>query len=378
MASAVMRRGLRSIEAVLAGVLAVVIVVAHTARPAGSMGALAVDLLLCAAAGLSVRSPRWSAAAVTVILLVLLVAQPGWRSLGEYAAWIPVLGAGMRGAHRDRAIMSVVLVAVLSAFAFVESRDLAETAWYAVFWVALFALVWVLGSMVARMAASARRDRQQALVLQRQDIARDLHDTVSHGLAQMVMRAERAKLAGGAGLDDLDFIIATGSRSVTELRAMMRLMRGEDDHAERQPSSQPGGVWRIASLGEVLRECVDDLTARGFGVSSVVEGDLDRVPRPAADTLAKIARESTSNVIKHGDRSGPVAMLCSVEEASVHLVVTNSPAGARGRLDVEPLGVLGMKERAAVMGGSVEAGMGASQWMVRASLPWDAATAVAR
>jgi signal transduction histidine kinase len=257
--------------------------------------------------------------------------------------------------------------------------------------VAVFAgpalLAWLLGDSMQwrrsyyrgleERAARLERERdaqaQIAAAAERARIARELHDVVAHNVSVMVVQADGAAFAFETSPDKarqaLTTISRTGRQALAEMRGLLGVLRSADDEgADLTP--QPG-VEQLAGLLEHTR-------AAGVPVSFTVEG----VPRPlqpgAALTAYRIVQESLTNVRKHG---GPAVMaavtLRFCEDRLVIKVTDDGRAGsagddARARAAGDGLGhgLIGMRERVEVYGGTVAAGpRPGGGWRVIATLP---------
>ena len=232
-----------------------------------------------------------------------------------------------------------------------------------------------LGYAVASQRASVRQRReeetQHRVTEERLRIARELHDVVSHsistinvqaGVAAHVM-AERPEQAHEA----LVTIKETSRDTLRELRGILHVLRGVDEVDSRSPA--PG----LAQL-DVL---IDTATQAGVPTQALVMGTARPLP-PAVDLAAyRIIQESLTNVIRH---AGPASAQVTVgyEPARVVIEVTDDGRGVTNqpiRNGESPgLGISGMRERVAAVGGSIEAGAKAGRgFLVRAILPTDGA-----
>jgi len=234
---------------------------------------------------------------------------------------------------------------------------------------ACFGIGWFVRSRRTRMAAyraEAARRRQTAEERERVRIARELHDVIGHALSQINVQA-----SVGLHLMDRDAeqartalanIKETSKTALDEVRSVLGVIR--DGDAPLVPQ---------AELAELPR-LVQGLTTPGFAV--VLDDRLAEPPGRAVQFAAyRIAQEALTNVVRHARARRAVVVL---ERDGGRLVVTvdddgTGAGGADGRGD-EGRGILGMRERAALLGGSVELGaspLGGTR--VRAELPWGGA-----
>jgi signal transduction histidine kinase len=219
----------------------------------------------------------------------------------------------------------------------------------------------------ARHLAETREEEALRRVAEeRVRIARDLHDSVAHSMANISVQA-------GVGAHVLDerpedaratlLAIKHASRdALAELRATLGMLRSSED-APREPAA---GLERLPALVESSR-------AAGLPVDVVIEGNARPLP-PAVDTAAfRIVQESLTNVIRH---AGPARATVAVRlsEAGVEIEVTDDGRGAADSNDDTDggggHGLAGMRERVALLGGELSAGTRRSGgYRVRAQLP---------
>ena len=251
----------------------------------------------------------------------------------------------------------------------------------------LFTLCWVIGRVVRqhRMTATGQQDRadrleqeQQALAAQaaereRSRIARELHDVVAHSLSMIVIQAaaERRVLAAGQESTGavLEAIEHSGRQAMTELRRMLGVLRRDD--APLSLSPQPG----LSQLPDLVAQ----LAEANLLVDVSTEGELSRLP-PGLDLSAyRIIQESLTNVMKHASATrADVSVRCRPQAVEIE-VHDDGRGESGGRGDGHPgstrggFGLIGMRERAAVYGGHLQAGRAETGgYLVRAVLPFDA------
>lgn len=207
------------------------------------------------------------------------------------------------------------------------------------------------------------RELEQVKLLERERLARDLHDTVAHHVSAMAIRAQ-AGLAivdsqPAAAADALRVIEAEASRALAEMRAMVRALRF-DEPADRGPT--PGITELVQLAGH----------ARPWPVVEVeLVGDLDALPPSIGAAIYRLAQESVTNAQRHARHATRIQVWVAADDTSVHLRVSDDgeggparPAGSSG------YGLIGMIERADLLGGTVEAGPNPDRgWTVTATLP---------
>jgi signal transduction histidine kinase len=220
-----------------------------------------------------------------------------------------------------------------------------------------------------------RADRERSLLAdravaeERVRIAQDLHDVVAHNVSLMVVAAQ----ALGVTVDDdrvrtqTDAIADLGRQAMTEMHRTLRLLRA-DDAAAAALAPQPS----LANLDRLIEQS----RASGMEVSLTVEGD----PRPLAQTVElsafRIVQEALTNVIKHAGRAR-TEVLVAFRDDGLELRITDAGAGqlpaplVGGSGEGGGHGVIGMRERAALFGGTLTAEPRRDHgFEVRATLPY--------
>lgn len=332
----------------------------------------AADVAVCLGAAASGRWPRTGGVVAGVALLAFpFVQSSGAVPAAIFAVLIPVFATGARGMLSWRWFLTLWYFVGLMAATLPLARDTSEAIQTVVIWVVLLGLVWGLGTMLhalQRRTAALATERVEALRSQRRTIARDLHDTVAYATSMMIMRAEEVKLrgAGDPHLNaDLDFIIATGRRSLRDLRGMMEALRRNDPALEAGADAAP---WRIVSPGALLTQQVAELRANGLDVQVQVDAHLDHLPESVRETFGKLLVEATSNMVKHAARTGPCRILVEQSPEAVEAVFTN-PVGATASDTPGGLGLVGARERVEALGGDLETTEASGTWLLRVSLP---------
>jgi signal transduction histidine kinase len=237
----------------------------------------------------------------------------------------------------------------------------------AFFGVALLAC-WFLGVFVRHQVeqrVSEERARQlqtaadEAVRDERARLARELHDVVSHNISVMVVQAAGARAASGAADTALANIEASGRSSLVEMRRLLGVLRADSDDASTSPNP---GVASIAAL-------VEHVEAAGVPVELRVEPEGLELT-PALDlTVYRVVQEALTNVIKHAPgTAASVTILGTDGELRVDVVDEGPVADS----DPDPggHGLLGMRERVALFGGSLSTGPEpGGGFAVRARLP---------
>jgi signal transduction histidine kinase len=205
--------------------------------------------------------------------------------------------------------------------------------------------------------------RDQAAMGERARIARDLHDVVAHHVSAIAVQAETARLTTEGlpeeGRAHFESIGETARDALNEMRRLLGVLREDvDGKAERDP--QPG----LARLNEL----VDTARAAGTEVRLTVQGQVAPLP-PGVDLCAyRILQEALTNTRRHAP-GAPVDVELDYGADTLRLRVRDhgpGPADGAG----EGLGLLGMRERAIMVGGTLTAGpAGGGGFVVDAELP---------
>jgi signal transduction histidine kinase len=235
----------------------------------------------------------------------------------------------------------------------------------------LFAL-WLAGAAVrTRRDAAALAARNKALdqaaewavITERARIAREMHDVVAHHLSVVVLQAAGARASGSPSLDTLEKIEHSGRLALAETRQLLDVLRGSGEDLELAP--QPG-IAALPALVASLREA-------GLPVSLEVECELPQLPATVDVSTFRIVQEALTNTLKHaGLASARVKIDCSDDAVAIEVRDdgTGTPGGRSGSAGH---GLIGMRERVALLGGELHAGPEPDGgFAVRARLPLDA------
>ena len=227
-------------------------------------------------------------------------------------------------------------------------------------------IAWVLGDStryrrayyanLEERAARLERERdahaQIAAAAERARIARELHDVVAHNVSVMVVQADGAAYALGTDpartRQALTAISATGRQALTEMRALLGVLRRGDDGGLAVLAPLPG-------LGQ-LDELLEQTRAAGLPVTCSIEGTVRPLAAGTALTAYRIIQESLTNVRKHAGGMACANVVLRYTEDAIELSVADNGAGAAAACDGAGHGLTGMTERAAMYGGAVQAG----------------------
>ena len=330
---------------------------------------LLVSLALCAP--LAVRNylplTAWSVSA-TAMLVFGVGATPGGTPLGGILVYVLCLYAVT--VRCEPWVVTAAAIVTVFVGAFVVGQNITSGV--------LLAAVPVLTGVVVRtrrgnreqLAVQERRhEGERALLEERQRIARELHDVVAHHMSVIAIQAEAAPYKTPNPPQELveSFaeIRASALSGLNELRRVLGVLRSEAPDTAPQPG--------LGDLDELLE------SARNAGVT--VTAGITGAPRPLPDgvdlSAYRIVQEALSNAMRHAPGAAVEVKLRFGDAALVVEVRNDCPPGNGGAQDVAPgegggHGIIGMRERATMLGGHLQAGPTTKgEFLVTAALPLD-------
>ncbi|MEO3785678.1 histidine kinase [Actinocorallia sp. B10E7] len=220
-----------------------------------------------------------------------------------------------------------------------------------------------LGAAFRYRAKARMRELDQVKLLERENLARDLHDTVAHHVSAMAIRAQ-AGLATAASRPDaaveaLRVIEAEAGLALTELNTMVRVLR-RNLPADLEPGRRIADLRRFA-----------DTPRTGPSVDVELSGELDGISPAVEAAVYRIVQESVTNARRHARHATRIEVRVTADGTSVRLRVSDDGDSASARTVTAPgYGLIGMIERAELLGGTCAAGHGPERgWAVTAVLP---------
>ncbi|WP_460864360.1 sensor histidine kinase [Rhodococcus aerolatus] len=366
------------------GLLALVVLLLDLPAPlardtpwvAGAVGVVLV-------AGIALRRSRTRLAAVLVLLggLAQLVLLPGLVLRGADLAFPVVLYTLVPVLGRRVALAWVVVVAAgVAVWSVVRVGSVAGPVLPAL----VLALAWALAEFVgarraydaevaARLsAAAADRDRrtEEAVAAERRRMARELHDVVAHAVSVVVVQAD-----GAASVLDRDpeaarramgAIASTGRQALAELRRTVLALRSTDEVEVALPTGTAG-----------LSELAQQFRTVGLPVELELTGPVDDLPAGIAIAVHRVVGEALTNVLRHAGPGAGARVEVRRGDDAVSARVTDTGGerpGGRGYAGGTGVGLVGMRERVAVLDGTLEVGPWSSRgevagWRVSAVLP---------
>ncbi|MEV0547235.1 histidine kinase [Nocardia salmonicida] len=322
---------------------------------AGSRWPLAVSLVLSALAVPMLRTEAWGVSGLVpylgAVALVDVVARTHRWSIVAVATagWTAAVTLGRVGLH-DTSIG--------------RASTLVEAAAYV-------GLPLLLGLYLRGQRDLARNLRLRAVEAQartrldeRAALARELHDVVAHHMASIILRISVAghvvREADPRIVAVLDDVRGTAADALADIRRLLAALR--------DPAL---GTVALVDTDAVATEIDAALTrarAAGFAVEAEVDADLGGLDAISRLTLLRLVQESLTNVMKHADHGVPVRFRIGRHDDGITIEVVS---GAREATAVAGHGIVGMRERAELAGGTLTVGTGADDesWTVRAWLP---------
>ncbi|HET7170087.1 MAG TPA: histidine kinase [Gaiellales bacterium] len=244
------------------------------------------------------------------------------------------------------------------------------------FGVVVWGGAWVIGDQIgqrrqrladlAERASRAERDTLRearlAAAEERTRIARDLHDSAAHAINVILVQAGAARLLQERDPAAVREALATIEDVAREtIGDIDQLIRGLREDGAGEPIEAPAGLAALETLAARHR-------AAGLDVDVRIDGPR-RMLAPRVDQAAyRIVQESLTNAARHG--RGGASVEIAYGPAELGLTVTNALGPAASGAAPDGHGILGMRERAALLGGTFEAGARGGRFRVHARLPY--------
>ena len=363
----------RAADAVLAAVLFVLTLGVQDGEPDAfqlrDVDAVPLWIVLLFAVGSGAL--YWRRRAPVVVLVVVLAAWAltlgsGYADLGGQSL-IAVYGLGRYGSAERWAHVGVdaaLVVLVLDGLT-------GDIPWGEVaFGCVVFFVAWYAGRRLRlrseraeRLAREKQEEAERIVAEERARIARELHDVVAHRVSLMTVQAGAAKTVAAsdpaAAVRAMAAVEAAGRQALDELRHLLGVLR---------PASVSTGMQPQPSLAE-LDPLLEQTRQAGLDVSLMTEGPLTGLPARVELSAYRIVQESLTNVVKHAGPGARTAVRLTNDGSCLLVEVTDDGSGAT-LLPGSGHGIVGMRERALLLGGSLDVGPGADGGFgVRARLP---------
>ncbi|MFC9293757.1 sensor histidine kinase [Streptomyces sp. NPDC057011] len=362
-----------TVAGVLLGVTALdALVLEHLpSAQAALVVACAVVVCLCAVPveriSLTVRAAVAAAVSWAVTLLLVTADHPvPVVGIGEIIGLLLLLaGVLWRGPAKAALILGPALAVACAA---VPARDVNPHEWTLA--ITLLTMVVAAFSLLLRAQSEQRnRDLDALRAAERRALARELHDVVAHHVTGIVVQTKGARFAHLDGQAADAVLASIGKEAEEALSAMRRLV------AVMRRAEPARGASRAPAAGiREVRDMAAEFAATGPAVEISIEPGLeDRLPADVAAGIHRLTREALTNIRKHAADATGVCIALTTLPGGLELKVTDD--GRHGAPLPEPargggFGIEGMRERAAAMGGRLDAGpLPEGGWQVRARLP---------
>jgi signal transduction histidine kinase len=232
-----------------------------------------------------------------------------------------------------------------------------------------------IAALVDRAERLERERDQQAEIAaagERERIAREMHDVIAHSLSVMIALSEGAHATSSVdperSRDAIARVAETGRRTLSEVRRLLGSVRAVGTIADTTPRER--GVAAPAPGARELAPLAEEFRRAGLPVGLTLTGEAP--PDPALGlTVYRIVQESLTNALRHAAGATCVAARVAWHPDRVEIdVADDGDAGARPGEALPGRGIVGIRERAGLYGGSVSAGPRAGDgWRVSVVLP---------
>lgn len=303
---------------------------------------------------------------------LILDQQPMLSDFAMLVIIYTVAADGARWASRA-ALVGGLTAGTLSQLRWSEGRSgvLANVA-LAIFQTVPFALAWVLGdslrtrraylAQLEERAARLEKEREAqskvAVAAERARIARELHDVVAHNVSVMVVQADGAAYVLDAAPEQakkaLETISGTGRQALAEMRRLLGVLRTGEHTEAGEYVPQPD----VEQIDELVEQC----RSAGLPVDFKVEGTPRPLPSGVELTAYRIVQEALTNTRKHGGPNAGASVRLVYFDDGLGLLVEDDGKGAphelyeEGGVDGQGHGLIGMRERVGMVGGTLDAG----------------------
>jgi signal transduction histidine kinase len=311
-------------------------------------------LVSCTAAGVLATSLPWYSASLNDVATPILLVVVAVYSL---ARWVPDL----------RGLLGVALIAltILGDYLFRDPRDADFTD--VIFVLSLMTPPYFFGRVARKMAVQAEQlraqqdlIRDQAVREERDRIARELHDVIAHSVSAMVVQTAAAQDLVRTDPDRAETVLgdvaSTGRRALVETGRLLHVIRDEHDELGLDPAP---GLREVPSLVDAFRES-------GLSVDLVVDEPLPSLPAGLDVSAYRIVQEALTNALKHGaDRTASLRVAAT--PTCLAIEASNPANGHSG--GGSGLGLMGIGERVALLGGRLSHGVDGGQFRLSVTMP---------
>jgi signal transduction histidine kinase len=218
-----------------------------------------------------------------------------------------------------------------------------------------------LAERAARTERDAERERRLAIAEERARIARDLHDSAGHAINVIAVRAGTARMRRDPERSQatLEAIEELARRTVGELDQIVGTLR-DHDSSNGVVDAPPG----LASLDTLIERHA----AAGLDVTLATEGEPQRLERAVDQAAYRILQEGLTNAARHG--AGTARVELAFDDGALELTISNPAARESPGRSSGGHGLIGMRERATLLRGSLDVERANGSFRVRARLPY--------
>ncbi|OPF84525.1 two-component sensor histidine kinase [Streptomyces antioxidans] len=332
-------------------VLALGVTIALRRRAPEKMLVLAI---LCGLAQLA-TDVRPNVADFAMLVIVYTVAVTSSRPASRFALGVAISAAPLsilRWPHSQQGWWEDVVSAVFVSIPFVLAWVLGDSirtrrAYYA-----------QLEERAARLEKEREAQSKVAVAAERARIARELHDVVAHNVSVMVVQADGAAYVLDSSPEQtrqaLETISGTGRQALAEMRRLLGVLRTGEPGEENDYVPQPDV--------EQIDELVEQVRVAGLPVDFKVVGSPRQLPSGVELTAYRIVQEALTNTRKHGGPDVGASVRLTYFDDGLGLLVEDDGRGAQremyedGGADGSGHGLIGMRERVGMVGGTLDAG----------------------
>ncbi len=282
----------------------------------------------------------------------------GFQNFSVYVAVYSVAAYGsQRDALRGFAVGATACVVFTVVDANVRSGRVGDL-WAGAFFLLLLVVAWLAGLVVRHVRTRRVREREaaareqaavEAAAAERSRLAHELHDIVSHNLSVVVLQAAGAQAQANNGSSEaLEKIERSGRQALVEMRRLLGVLRTDDPKAGAPIAPQPG----IADV----QPLVDNVRAAGLPITLSLSGEMSAMAPAVQLAVYRIVQEALTNALKHAPgASTEVVVKATTDEVTIDVTDAGTEQAPTGG-DVGGHGLVGMRERIELFGGSIVAG----------------------
>nr|WSZ97609.1 sensor histidine kinase [Streptomyces sp. NBC_00857] len=336
--------------------------------------AIAMVLLLSLTVALRRRAPEKMLLLVVALGIIQVVLDVRINP-ADFAMLVVIYTVTAEGGPRwasQLALIGGVCATPISQVRWPTSGGTAGLVFFTVVMSVPFILAWVLGDSIrtrrayfdqleeraTRLEKEREAQAKVAVAAERARIARELHDVVAHNVSVMIVQADGATYvldaAPGQAKEALETISTTGRQALAEMRRLLGVLRTGDSEESGEYVPQPD-VGQIEDLVEKVRTA-------GLAVDFKIEGTPRQLPSGVELTAYRIVQEALTNSRKHGGPDVGASVRLVYFDDGLGLLIEDDGRGAAhelyedGGADGRGHGMIGMRERVGMVGGTLDAG----------------------